>query len=51
MPCLPILSQKSENDIANIIKKPQFCEKNKKLSEKDPNVLEKIHSDFSEEGK
>ena len=32
MPCLAILSQKSENDIANIIKKPHnFVRKTKNL--------------------
>ena len=44
--------KKSENDIANIIKKPHnFIRKTKTYLKKNPNDLEKLHPDFSEEGK
>ena len=53
IPCLAILLQKSENDIANIIKKNRcnFVRKTKNYLKKPPNDLEKLHPDFSEEGK
>ena len=52
IPCLP-LSQKSENDIANIKKKKQlnFVRKTNIYLKKTPNNLEKLHRDFSKEGK
>ena len=50
IPCLAILSKKSENDIANIVKNPHnFIRKTKSYLKKNPNDLEKIHPDFSEE--
>ena len=52
IPCLAILSKKSENDIANIVKKTHnFIRKTKSYLKKNPNDLEKLHPDFSEEGK
>ena len=52
IPCLAIISEKSENDIANIVKKPHnFIRKTKSYQTKNPNDLEKLHPDFSEEGK
>ena len=46
--CLPILSQKSENNIANTIQKHNFTGKTKNYLKKNPNDLEKLHPDFSE---
>ena len=52
IPCLTILSKKSENNIANIVKKiHNFIRKTKSYLKKNPNDLEKLHPDFSEEGK
>ena len=52
IPCLTILSKKSENDIANILKKTHnFIKKTRSYLKKYPNDLEKLHPDFSEEGK
>ena len=51
IPCLAILSKKSENDIANIVKKTHnFIRKTKSYLKKNRNYLEKLHPDFSEEG-
>ena len=48
---LATLSKKSENVIANIVKKPHnFVKKTKNYPEKTPNDLEKLHPDFLEEG-
>ena len=45
------LSEKSENVIANIVKKPHnFVKKTKNYLQNNPNDLEKLHLDFSEEG-
>ena len=50
--CLAILSKKSENDIADIVKKTHnFIRKTKSYLKKNPNDLEKLHPDFPEEGK
>ena len=45
--------KKSENDIANIVKRPHnFIRKTKSyLKKKNPNDFEKLHPDFLEEGK
>ena len=44
--------KKSENDIANFVKKTNnFMKKTKRYLKKKPNDLEKLHPDFSEEGK
>ena len=44
--------KKIENDIANIVKKTHnFIRKTKGYLKKNPNDLEKLHPDFSEEGK
>ena len=52
IPYLAILSKKSKNDIANIVKKTHnFIRKTKNYRKKNPNDLEKLHPDFSEEGK
>ena len=49
--CLATLSKKSENVIANIVKKPHnFVKKTKNYLQNNPNDLEKLHPDFSEEG-
>ena len=49
IPCLTILLKKSQNDIANIVKKPHnFMRKTKSYLEKHPNDLEKLNPDFSE---
>ena len=47
------LSKKSENVLANIVKKPHsFVKKNpESYLKKTPNDLEKLHPDFSQEGK
>ena len=51
IPCLATLSKKSENVIANIVKKPHnFVKKTKNYLQNNPNDLEKLHPDFSEEG-
>ena len=51
IPCLATLSEKSENVIANIVKKPHnFVKKTKNYLQNNPNDLEKLHPDFSEEG-
>ena len=51
IPCLATLSKKSENVIANIVKKPHnFVQKTKNYLQNNPNDLEKLHPDFSEEG-
>ena len=50
--CLAILSKKSENDIADIVKKPHnFIRKTKNYLKKNPNDLEKLDPDFPVEGK
>ena len=50
--CLAILPKKSENVIANIVKKPHnFVKKTKNSLKKPTNDLEKLHPDFSEGGK
>ena len=47
-----IEKKKNENDIANIVKNPHnFIRKTKPYLKKNPNDLEKLHPDFSEEGK
>ena len=53
MPCLATtLQKKNENDIANTIKKPHnFVRETKNYLKKNPNDLEKLHPDFSEEEK
>ena len=52
IPCLAILSKKRESDIANIVKKPHnFMRKTKSYLRKNPNGIEKLHPNFSEEGK
>ena len=52
VPCLAILSKKSESDIADIVKKNHnFIRKTKSYLKKNPNDLEKLHPDFPEEGK
>ena len=52
IPYLAIISKKSGNYIANIVKKPHnFVRKTKSYLKKTPNDLEKLHPDFSEEGK
>ena len=44
--------EKSENHIANIVKKTHnFIRKTTSYLKKNPNDLEKLHPDFSEEGK
>ena len=44
-------SKKSENVIANIVKKPHnFVKRTKNYLPNNPNDLQKLHSDFSEEG-
>ena len=44
--------EKSENHIANIVKKNHnFIRKTTSYLKKNPNDLEKLHPDFSEEGK
>ena len=51
IPCLATLSKKSENVIANIVKKTHnFVKKTKTYLQNNPNDLEKLHPDFSEEG-
>ena len=51
IPCLATLSKKSENVIANIVKKPHnFVKKTKNYLQNNPNDLEKLHPHFSEEG-
>ena len=51
IPCLATLSKKSENVIANIVKKPHnFVKKTKNYLQNNPNDLEKLHPDFSEQG-
>ena len=46
------IEKKNENDIANIVKNPHnFIRKTKSYLKKNPNDLEKLHPDFSEEGK
>ena len=50
--CLATLSKKSENVIANIVKKTHnFVKKTKSYLQNNPNDLEKLHPDFSEEGR
>ena len=49
--CVTILLQKREIDIANIIKKPHNSVRKTKNYLKTSNDLEKLHPDFSEEGK
>ena len=50
--CLAILTKKSENDIADIVKKTRnFIRKTKSYLKKNPNDLEKLDPDFPEEGK
>ena len=52
IPCLAILLQKRENDIANIIRKTHnFLRKTKNYLKKTPNDLENYIPDFSLEGK
>ena len=51
MPCLAVLSQKSENGIANIIKIHIILWQKLKVIWKAPNDLEKLRPDFSKEGK
>ena len=49
---LVTLSKKSENAIANTVKKPHnFVPKTKNYLQKNPEDLEKLHPDFLEEGK
>ena len=51
LPKKATLSKKSENVIANIVKKPHnFVKKTKNYLQNNPNDLEKLHPDFSEEG-
>ena len=51
IPCLATLSKKGENVIVNIVKKPHnFVKKTKNYLQNNPNDLEKLHPDFSEEG-
>ena len=51
IPCFATLPKKSENVIANIVKKPHnFVKKAKNYLQNNPNDLEKLHPDFSEEG-
>ena len=45
--CLAIVSQKSENDIANTTQK-HVTRKTKNYLKKTPNDLDKLHPDFSE---
>ena len=46
-----IPKKKSENVIANIVKKPHnFVKKTKNYLQNNPNDFEKLHGDFSEEG-
>ena len=53
IPCLAILLKKQESDIANIVKKNphNFMRKTKNYLNKNPNDIEKLHPDFSEEEK
>ena len=52
IPCMAILLKKSGNDIANIVKKlHNFIRKIKSYLKKNPNDLEKLNPDFSEEVK
>ena len=52
IPCLATLSEKSENFIAKIVKKPHnVVRKTKNYLQNNPNDLEKLHPDLSEEGK
>ena len=52
IPSLAILSKKSESGIANIVKKTyNFTRKTKNYLKKKPGTIEKLHPDFSEEGK
>ena len=47
IPCLAILSKKSEKDIANIVKKLRnFIYKTKNYLKKLPNHRERLHPDF-----
>ena len=52
MLCLATLSKKSGNYIASIVKKPNnFVKKTENYLKQTPSDLEKLHPDFSEEGK
>ena len=52
MPCLAILSKKSEIDIVNIVKKTHnYIRKTKSYLKKYPNDLQKLYPDFPEKGK
>ena len=52
IPCLAMLLKKNGSVIANIVKKTHsFIRKTKNYVKKNPNDIETLHPDFSEEGK